>query len=158
MNLTEIRKLVKLVENSGIDELEIEEEGSRVRVVKNSIKGGAEQHFITMPGIGGPTSPAPQPGAAPTASATDTLAPVASNLISVDSPMVGTFYSAPSPEAPPYVQVGDHVRPGQVLCIVEAMKLMNEIEAETSGKITKVHCENAVPVEYGAPLFSIEPD
>lgn len=162
MNLSEIRRLVKLVEASGIDELEIEEEGTRIRVVKNSTSPDSVQHVVAVPG----TQPYPVQQSAPVTpqvesqaqSALPVTETVSDTSVAIDSPMVGTFYRAPSPEAPAYVQVGDQVKIGQVLCIIEAMKLMNEIEAEVSGKISKIHVENAQAVEFGQPLFSIEPD
>lgn len=155
MNYTEIRKLVKLVETSDISELEIEEGGSRVRIVKKPSSNGIVQvaeSVIPVPSFApGPTQlvapvqpDEPQPTTSP-------------ELVKMTSPMVGTYYTAPSPEAPPYVQVGDQVVSGQVLCIVEAMKLMNEIESEMSGRIVEISVENAQPVEFGQLLFVIDP-
>lgn len=147
MNYTEIRKLVKLVEESKISELEIEEENSRVRILKHPVKALVEQapEIVVQPPVATeiPVLPAPE---------------LPTNQADVDSPMVGTFYRAPSPEAPSYVQIGDRVKPGQVLCIIEAMKLMNEIEAEVAGRVAEISVENAQPVEYGQRLFKIELD
>lgn len=164
MDYNEIKKLVKLVETSGIDELELEENGSKIRIAKipNKGFGGSEMVTYIPQGQGFPApqySQQPQGMAAPAASS-DTAEPVApkSNLLQVKSPMVGTFYRSPSPEAPSYVNIGDKVRPGQTLCILEAMKLMNEIECEVSGRIVSIVVDNAQPVEYGQVLFNIEPD
>ena len=158
MDFAEIRRLVKLVESSDIHELEIKDENASVRIMKrptpdpvvappNVIAYAPESRLAppTAPPTDQP-APAPEP------------APVATNSHQITSPMVGTYYRAPSPEAPPYVQVGDRVRPGQTLCIVEAMKLMNEIESEVSGVIKAIEVENAQPVEFGQILFRIELD
>ncbi len=155
MNLAEIRRLVKLVEDSKISELEIEEDSLRIRIIKQSEKtNSVAQDAILLPAVQGPQLPVL---ASPSALAVTPPA-VELNISEVTTPMVGTFYRAPTPESPPYVQVGDHVRPGQVICIVEAMKLMNEIEAEVSGRITEVLVENAQPVEFGQAMFKIELD
>jgi len=153
MKYSEIRRLVKLVEESEISELEIEEENSRVRILKRLSGDGVAPVLQTAAQTVIP-APLPVPTTAPPISP-----PVHQmNVTEVVSPMVGTFYSAPSPEAPPYVEVGDRVKPGQVLCIIEAMKLMNEIEAEVSGTIKEIALENAQPVEFGQLLFKIEQD
>ena len=164
MNLTEIRRLVKLVEASNIEELEIKEEGLEVRITKGrgtqAFPTGTGQSFQVMaPVLPGP--PAAVPAAQPEAPVHEArVEPVpggdSDNIVEICSPMVGTFYKAPAPDANPYVQVGDEIHPGKVLCIVEAMKLMNEIEAELSGKIIKILVENAQPVEYNQPLFLVE--
>ncbi len=155
MDYADIRRLVKLVETSGISEIEIEEGGAKLRILKQSSvvqqmvmpQAAPMQMGYTAPQM---SAPAPQPSA-PVA-----VAP-ASKLIEVLSPMVGTYYKAPSPEAPDYVQVGDMVRPGQVLCIVEAMKLMNEIESEVAGRVVEILPRNAQAVEFGQLLFRIDP-
>ncbi len=162
MNIAEIRRLVKLVETSKIDELEIEEEGVKIRIAKNAPPDGQVQHFVSMPAAQTMQpmpagQPVPVQAQAPGMTFVETSDTKADSLLKVDSPMVGTFYRAQSPEAPPYVQVGDQVKIGQVLCIIEAMKLMNEIEAEVSGKLVEIHVENAEPVEFGQILFSVEP-
>jgi acetyl-CoA carboxylase biotin carboxyl carrier protein len=155
VNQDELRSLIRLVEESEIDELEIRRWGHTVRIVKNG----------TRTAVVGPLPPgvleADSAGArdrAPTSedSATGAPAETVSELHEVKSPMVGTFYRAPSPEAPPFVDVGDRVRPGQTLCILEAMKLMNELQAEVSGIVRQVRVGNGEPVEYGQPLFDIE--
>ncbi len=159
MKIAEIRRLVKLVESSAINELEVEEEGSRIRVVKQAsgngfIAGHYPNYEQTVHSPQAPTSDAEISPSVPSAPSTA----FAEKLITVESPMVGTFYRAPSPEAPSYVEIGDHVRVGQVLCIIEAMKLMNEIEAEASGTVVEIPVENAQPVEFGQTLFCIKPD
>jgi len=159
MDLKEIRQLVKMVEGSNINEIEIEEDGKKLRISKSFPSHNGDIHIL----------PAATPSALPVAAAAsqtagiDAAAPpapaepaLAANVIEVRSPMVGTFYRAPSPDADPYVEVGQSVAVGQTLCIVEAMKLMNEIETEISGKIKEILVENAQPVEYNQVLFLIE--
>lgn len=147
MDLNVIKKLVKLVESSEIEELEVQDEGFQVRVCK-SRPGSASvpQTIVQAPPPAQPAAPAAE-SAAPsgTAQATEIL-----------SPMVGTFYRAPAPDADAFVKEGDTIQTGQVLCIVEAMKLMNEIEAEISGRILKILVENGQPVEFNQPLFLVE--
>lgn len=158
MDIQVIRKLVKIVTDSQIAELEIEEESMRVRVTRTF-----EQE---MPSVGAPAvahvTPAPAAPAAETQQETSPKEAAAAPESSatgheVCSPIVGTFYRANSPDADPYVQVGDTVSAGQTLCIIEAMKIMNEIEADASGKVTQILVDNAMPVEYNQPLFVIEP-
>lgn len=165
MDYNDIRKLVKLVESSDISELEIEEsENSRVRIVKHyppvqAAPVAGPQYYAAPPPM---HIPPPAPAhIEPTAGQAVTATPPAKatgKLLEVQSPMVGTFYSAPSPDRPAYVKVGDSIRVGQVLCIVEAMKLMNEIESEVAGKLVEVAVQNAHPVEYGQVLFRIDPN
>ena len=154
MNLSEIRKLVKLVETSQVNELEIEEEGSRIKIVKGSVSGANNQFVSALP-AGQPVPPMTLIEAA--ATPTPVAEPVEDPSQRIKSPMVGTFYRAPSPEAPPYTKVGDQVKPGQVLCIIEAMKLMNEIECEVSGEVIEISVNNAEPVEFDQTLFKIKP-
>ena len=149
MDLNQIKKLVKLVESSQIDELEIQEEGFQIRVTKSKAVTGTvmpQQIIQAAPAV--PIA-APQTAPAPAASQPD-------NTVEIRSPMVGTFYAAASPDAAPYVKEGDSIQPGKILCIIEAMKLMNEIEAEVSGKIVRILVENAQAVEYNQPLFLVE--
>lgn len=166
MNYNDIRRLVKLVETSEIAELEIEEGDGKLRIVK-TVQGGSGSvslpQFLSIPQMlpgaipgGYPPALAQSGGAAQPQPSQPAALPVR-KLIEVQSPMVGTFYRAPAPEAPPYVDVGDQVKPGKVLCIVEAMKLMNEIECEVTGKIVEILVENAQPVEFGQVLFRIDP-
>ena len=159
-DLNYIKKLLKILETNEINEIEIEEEGTRVRVVKTRPQD-LVQH---APQVVTYAAQAPQ-AAAPVAAAPkaeekkEAPAPVTDKeLIEVRSPIVGTFYRAPSPNADPYVAVGQQVSKGNILCIIEAMKLMNEIECEYEGKITKILVENSQPVEYNQVLFLVEPN
>ncbi len=172
MNLSEIKELLRIVAESGVEEVEVEEEGVRIVVRRN-------QATILMPqvpmyppaGYAPPAYPqaaafappapapampaaAPAPVAAPAASAE--AAPAAVKGEVVKAPIVGTYYSAPSPDSPLFVEVGQEVKKGDVLCIIEAMKLMNEIEAEMNGTVRQILVQNAQPVEFDQPLFVIE--
>lgn len=169
MDLDFVRGLIEVVDGSGIDSIEITRAGTRVKISKTP-PAPAGPSYYGMPGVAGPppaavnsapTSPSPAP-AAPAAVPEASPAPAeaeggASDLAEVKSPMVGTFYRAPAPEAPPYVEVGTRVSRGQTLCILEAMKLMNELESEVEGVVREVLVENAEPVEYGQVLFRIDP-
>jgi len=160
MDLSLVKKLVKLLSESDVDEIEIEEEGKKIRIAKHPQRGGpppvSSYEFPRpavpplAPGIGAPPASGPGPASVPTA------APLSANVVEIRSPIVGTFYRAPAPDAAPFVQVGTDVRPGTVLCIVEAMKLMNEIESDIAGKVAKVMVENGQPVEYDQVLFLVE--
>ncbi len=154
MDLNLIKKLVKIVDTSEITDLEVEENGLRIRVakkIKTYSTSNQPQVLISQ------VHPSEQVAVK---SSTVEQIPAAvetqDNIHEVRSPIVGTFYRAPAPDADPYVQVGDTVSPGNVLCIIEAMKLMNEIESDVSGKIVKVIVENGKPVEYNQPLFLIQ--
>jgi acetyl-CoA carboxylase biotin carboxyl carrier protein len=154
MDLNYIKKLVKLVAESGVDEIELEEEGKRIRIVKRGAPVGQASAvpgpgFLEIPALAGSAAAPGFDAAAPI--------PAAKKYHEIKSPIVGTFYRAPAPDAAPFVQVGSEVQPGAVLCIVEAMKLMNEIESDVSGKIIKIMAENGQPVEYDQPLFLVEP-
>ncbi len=138
-----IRELVQIVQDTGVAEIEIEDEGMRVSVRRSE---------APEPGAGN-AAPLAAGEAAP-ATGFDGATP---GLVAIESPMVGTFYRAPQPGAPPFVQVGDTVVPGQTLCVLEAMKLMNEVKAELAGVVRTIHVENAQPVEFGQPLFDVEP-
>ena len=158
MNIAELRRLIKLLEASNLSELEIEEGGVRVRIAKKVSDNGAipmPVYAFPMPGMPAALTGAPV-GEVP-AAAHGAVPAAKSNQIEVTSPMVGTFYRAPSPEAPPYVNIGDAIEPGQVICIIEAMKLMNEIKSEVKGKIVDIQTDNAEPVEFGQVLFLVEP-
>ena len=161
MELREIKALLALMRDFGLSELEIEDKKGKVRLVRaaNSVvvderhtaaagarRGAVRAAAEVAVGLGGPVSDA-RPPAAPE------LGP---GHRYVQSPMVGTFYRAPSPDADPFVEEGDSVRKGSPLCIIEAMKMMNEIEAEIGGKVVRILCENGQPVEYGQPLMVIE--
>lgn len=146
MDLRKLKKLIDLVQESGIAELEITEGEERVRIVKTASRASQSQGAP-------PVEPGPTPIGAPPAAATEV--PAAPEGHVVKAPMVGTFYRAASPGAKPFVEVGDAVKKGQPICIIEAMKLMNEIEADSDGVVKEVLVENGQPVEYGEPLFVI---
>jgi acetyl-CoA carboxylase biotin carboxyl carrier protein len=166
LNIKELRELLQLLDDRDISEFELEEGGMKLRVRKASgSPGGPTLTGLAVPVMAPGSVPAPLSPATPAASApvAERSAPTApanedEGLFVVKSPIVGTFFRSPDPNAPPFVDVGDHVRPGQVMCIVEAMKLMNEIEAEVGGIILKAHAENGQPVQYGEPLFTLRPD
>ncbi|RMX18105.1 acetyl-CoA carboxylase biotin carboxyl carrier protein [Vandammella animalimorsus] len=155
MDLRKLKTLIDLVSESNVTELEITEAEGKVRIVK----GGAPV-FVPAPVAAAappltaiaPAASAPQPEAAPAA----TAAPVAATGASITAPMVGTFYRAPNPTADAFVEVGTQVKEGQIVCIIEAMKILNEIEADRSGTIKQILVENGQAVEYGQPLFIIE--
>ncbi len=161
MTLEEIRELIKVVTETGVAELEVQRGDNRVRirrVLRPSIQTFAAP--AAMPAIHAPDpGPAPEPASPPPAPSTPAPADPLSDpsLVIVKSPIVGTFYEAPSPGAPLFARVGDVVRPGDVLCIIESMKLMNEIESEHAGSIVARFVQNAQPVEYGEALFAIRP-
>jgi acetyl-CoA carboxylase biotin carboxyl carrier protein len=164
IDLEFLRGLIEAVDGSGIDSLEINRAGTKIRIAKTPppapLAAGAAISPIVATGAlahapaGAPAlaAPASAPAAAPAPAA-----PPASNLTDVKSPMVGTFYRAPAPEAPPYVEVGSTVKKGQTLCILEAMKLMNEMESDVDGVVREILVDNSDPVEYGQVLFRIEP-
>lgn len=150
MDLRKLKTLIDLVAESGISELEVTEENDKVRIV-NKVQTVA----VAAPAVAAAPVVAAAPAAAPAAAE---AAPAAEPVVegkTVTSPMVGTFYRAPNPGAEPFVKVGDQVEAGQTLGIIEAMKLLNEIEAETSGTVKEICVENAQPVEFGQPLFII---
>jgi len=156
VNLREIKELIKMLNGTDIVELNLEKEGFRLSLKKRA-DGGGHIRETDYPAIGAAAVDAAK------SEMTRIPSPVAegedddSNYTTIVAPMVGTFYRAPSPDAPPYVNPGDEVEVGQPLCIIEAMKLMNEIESEVKGRIVEILVENAQPVEYGQPLFIIEP-
>jgi len=151
MDIRKVKKLIELLEESNIDEIEIKEGEESVRISRNGNAGMMQAPMSYAPAPA-PVAPAPAP-AAP-APAAEPAAPVADGN-AVLSPMVGTFYRSPSPDAPSFVEVGQTVRVGDVLCIVEAMKMMNQIEADRAGTVTAIHVENGDPVEFDQPLITI---
>lgn len=161
MDLNYVKKLIKILSTSPIDEIEIEEEGKRIRLSKNTHNNVPAQyvpHQSVVPSIQ-PPNVAP-PVVQPAATAPSTAPEVKQEekkYHEIKSPIVGTFYRSPAPDADPYVEVGQIVQPGTVLCIIEAMKLMNEIESDVAGRVARIHVENGQPVEYNQVLFSIEP-
>lgn len=166
VNLEELRELISLLRDNGLAELELENEGFRVRLRRESASS-------TPPPAAAIAQPAPVPAATPEKSAAPAPEPAASgpahpssqtttaasqdqDLHIITSPIVGTFYRSPSPTAEAFVKIGSNVAPETVVCIIEAMKLMNEIQAETTGEVVKIYVENGQPVEYGQPLFGIQ--
>jgi acetyl-CoA carboxylase biotin carboxyl carrier protein len=151
MDLRKLKKLIDLVQESGIAELEITEGEEKVRIVKGGAPIAAPtpaQTIVAAPVAAAPAAPAAGPASAPVPAPPE-------EGHAVKSPMVGTFYRTPSPDAKPFVEVGQQVKEGQTICIIEAMKLMNEIECDKSGTIKAILVENGQPVEYGQPLFII---
>ena len=148
MTIEEIRELIQLLSDTGIAELEVQRGENRVRIRKSF---GAETNVVDQP-----ASPA-APAAAPALKAETPPANAEPQLFYAKSPIVGTFYEAASPDTPPFVRIGEHVTPGKVLCIIESMKLMNEIEADVAGIVESKLVQNGQPVEYGEALFGIRP-
>lgn len=160
MNIKEIKEMINLMNENNLTELEIEKEGMRIR-----LKKGVSGEITMESALGNPAKPQtpfpenlPYPAAAPSVKDNNhEKASTAKGTIEIKSPMVGTFYRAPSPESPSFVEINQTIEVGQVICIIEAMKLMNEIKAEVRGKIVDILVDNAEPVEFGQPLFLIEP-
>ena len=149
VNIKEIKELIALMNENNLLELEIEKEGMRIRLKK------------TPPGtegaLSGPIIVETQTTAQSQAARDERMKEVVAKTVEIKAPMVGTFYRAPSPEAPAYVEIGQIIEPGQIICVIEAMKLMNEIKSEIKGKIMEILADNAEPVEFGQPMFLIEP-
>jgi acetyl-CoA carboxylase biotin carboxyl carrier protein len=148
MDLKQIKAVLKLIQETDVEEIEFEQEGRRLRIRRRGAQGPVATPS-SIPSVSMPQAVAAVPSAAEIREAT--------NLVTVESPMVGTFYRASAPGADAYVREGDKVEKGTVLCLIEAMKLMNEIESEVRGTVRSILVENAQPVEYGQPLFLIEP-
>ena len=164
VNMDELRELIGLLRDNGLAELELENEGFRVRLRRDSGLAApvAETPVTAAPvqsSAPAPVQPAPPPSAGPSHPGTQasTAASQDQDLHIIPSPIVGTFYRSPSPTAESFVKIGSNVEPETVVCIIEAMKLMNEIQAEASGEVVKIYVENGQPVEYGQPLFGIKP-
>jgi acetyl-CoA carboxylase biotin carboxyl carrier protein len=163
IDLEFLERLIQAIDQSGIDSVEIERGGTRVRIAKSPagrVEEGSSVSAVSSDPYSHTGNPLAQDSTAvlpPHAPGGPASVEAPSDLIEVTSPMVGTFYRAPSPEAPPYVEVGQRVAEGDTLCIIEAMKLMNELESEVGGTVSKVLVGNAEPVEYGQVLFLIEP-
>jgi acetyl-CoA carboxylase biotin carboxyl carrier protein len=165
MDISFIKKMIKIVENSNVEEIELEEEGKRIRISRGRFAAPAQPMAMPVAGFPAaypqfpvaPPPPAPAPVGEPApAPVGERPAKAEPSYHEIRSPIVGTFYRAPSPDAEPYVEVGHEIKPGDVLCIVEAMKLMNEIESDVNGRIVQILVENGKPVEYNQPLFVIE--
>ncbi|MFK7973193.1 MAG: acetyl-CoA carboxylase biotin carboxyl carrier protein [Bacteroidia bacterium] len=165
MDFKEIQDLLRLINRYGLTEVEIERKEFKIKVRNkkdaeaNVIYAAPAAPQVAVAAAPTPVAPAPVAPAAPApaAEAPAPAAPANDNLITFKSPMIGTFYRSASPEEPVFVEVGSEIKKGETICIIEAMKLFNEIESEYSGKIVKVLAENAQPVEYDQPLFLIEP-
>jgi acetyl-CoA carboxylase biotin carboxyl carrier protein len=158
MDIKQIQELVKLINKTNIGEITIEEEGVKITIKQ---KKDPAQHIVAHAGSFAPQAAAPAPAApAPAAAPAEPVAapaPKADNLVTIKSPMIGTFYRQSGPGKPIFANVGDDIAVGKVVCIIEAMKLFNEIESEVSGKIVKVLVDDASPVEYDQPLFLVDP-
>ena len=158
MDIRKVKKLIELLEESNIDEIEIKEGEESVRISRNGAQTAAAGHYAATqfaPQYAPPPPPAPVAQAAASAPAAEPAAdPVASGHM-VRSPMVGTFYRSPSPTSPVFIEVGHTVKVGDIICIVEAMKMMNQIEADKAGTIAAILVENGEPVEFDQPLFAI---
>jgi acetyl-CoA carboxylase biotin carboxyl carrier protein len=152
MNLKELKELIELMNDNALTELEVERDGMTIKLKKSSETGNVHPVAYSIPSIPAAARPAVDVAAAALAAT-----PAASNLKDVKSPMVGTFYRAPSPEAAPFVEIGQAVEVGQVVCIVEAMKLMNEIKSDVRGKVVEICVDNTEPVEFGQVLFRVDP-
>jgi acetyl-CoA carboxylase biotin carboxyl carrier protein len=157
MDIRKVKKLIELLEESGISEIEIKEGEEAVRISR-SPKGMMMPQYVSAPmPMPAAAEPAPAPAAAPAAAAAPApLARRKNDEHLVTAPMVGTYYAAGSPTAKPFVAIGDAVKEGQVLCIIEAMKMMNQIESDRAGKIPAIMCQNGDPVEFGQTLFVVE--
>ncbi len=155
MELSDLKEILRILEEQDITEFELEQDGVKLRVCRSSshapARGGAPLQVATV-SAGAPAAAAPSLA---TAAAAAAAADAEADGTIVPSPIVGTFYRSPDPNSPAFVSVGDSVKVGQVLCIIEAMKLMNEIESEMAGEVTRIHPENGQPVQYGDPLFTI---
>jgi acetyl-CoA carboxylase biotin carboxyl carrier protein len=157
MDLKQIHELIKIVNKSNIGEISIEDKDGKVTIKQKeepAITVAAPQHQVYTTAQAPAAAPAPVASSAPAAPAAPAKA---DNLITIKSPMIGTFYRRPSPDKPIFAEIGTEVAPGKVVCIIEAMKLFNEIESEISGTIVKVLVDDASPVEYDQPLFLVEP-
>lgn len=158
MKAKEIQELIDYISNSGLAEVKIKTEEFELSIKKYADSAAVAPAPVIMHApapVHAPVAAAPAPAAAPTPAATPASTP--SNLIEIKSPMIGTFYLTPNPDSAPFVTEGSSVKAGQTVCIIEAMKLFNEIESEVSGKIVKILVSNATPVEYDQPLFLVDP-
>lgn len=162
MDIREIQNLIKFVAKSGATEVKLEMDDFKITIRTTSEASAPEITYVQQAPMAMPQMPAPaQPAAQPAAPATPAAAPVASDdnskYITIKSPIIGTFYRKPSPDKAPFVEVGSSIQKGDVLCVIEAMKLFNEIESEHSGKIVKILVDDMSPVEFDQPLFLIDP-
>ncbi len=159
MDLKDIKAIIDLMKKNSISEFELERQEFKIKLKRGSMGGAGEdvQNQVYLPQVTAlPSATLSTPSAAVSAAAA-ALAPVVSNEIEIKSPMIGTFYRSPSPEAGSYVEIGTEVNADTVVCIIEAMKVMNEIKAEVKGVVTQILVENAKPVEFGQPMFKVRP-
>ncbi|MFN0082466.1 MAG: acetyl-CoA carboxylase biotin carboxyl carrier protein [Ferruginibacter sp.] len=156
MDIKQIQELVKLINKTSIGEITIEEDGTKITIKQKKDPSQTIYTQSAPPQYSAPTAP-PAQASSPSTPSPQPQAPKADNLITIKSPMIGTFYRSAGPDKPLFVNVGDEVTSGKVVCIIEAMKLFNEIESEVKGKIVKVLVEDASPVEYDQPLFLVDP-
>lgn len=159
MNLTQIQELIKFVSKSGVSEVAIEQKDFKITIKAQEVKGKVQEIIqVAMPQV---AAPAAIPAAAPAPAAAAPAAPKedapAGNTVEIKSPMIGTFYRSASPDKPAFIEVGAMVKQGDTVCVIEAMKLFNEIESEVSGRIVKVLVNDSTPIEYDQPLFLVEP-
>ena len=162
MNITQIQDLIKFVSKSGVSEVEIEQKDFKITIKTHEPAGkrGNEMIQVAVPAVqqvAAPVAAAPAAAPAPAAPAAAPAAENKGNLIEIKSPMIGTFYRSSSPDKPAFAEVGAQIKKGQTVCIIEAMKLFNEIESEVSGTIVKVLVNDSTPIEYDQPLFLVEP-
>ncbi len=157
MSTQDIQQLIDFISKSGLDEVNIETSDLKINVKRYGAGLSVSAPVPAAPAPVAPTVQTPAPAAAPVSAPESTTKADSSNYITIKSPMIGTFYRSANPESPLFVEVGDTISEGKVVCIIEAMKLFNEIESEVSGRIVKVLVENATPVEYDQPLFLVEP-
>lgn len=158
VDLKDIKAIIDLMKKNSISEFELERQEFKIKLKRGNVAGEDAPLMYAPPVMALPSvAPAPAALAAPGAAAAPAPAAAASNEIDIKSPMIGTFYRSPSPEAASYIEVGTEVSPDTVVCIIEAMKVMNEIKAEVRGVVTQILVENAKPVEFGQPLFKVKP-
>ncbi|GAB5540113.1 MAG: acetyl-CoA carboxylase biotin carboxyl carrier protein [Salibacteraceae bacterium] len=163
MDLNQIQTLIKFVSKSGVNEVDLETKDFKINIKAGAdpkevqqVMYAAPQQQVAPPAPAPAAAPAPESAPAPAAKNTEATADD-DKYVTIKSPMIGTFYRSPNPESPSFVNVGDDIKEGQVICIIEAMKLFNEIESEVSGKVVKFLVDDASPVEYDQPLFLIDP-
>jgi acetyl-CoA carboxylase biotin carboxyl carrier protein len=161
MNLSQIQELIKFVSKSGVSEVAIEQKDFKITIKAQETKTKVQEVIqVAVPQAAAPAvmpAAAPAPVAAPAPAAAPKSEESKGNTIEVRSPMIGTFYRASAPDKPPFIEVGTVIKPGDTVCVIEAMKLFNEIESEVSGKVVKVLVNDSTPVEYDQPLFLVEP-
>lgn len=154
MDFSEIQELINLFENTSLHEIEVEQDGRRIRLSRGGVAYSAPAQYVLPANAIAPAAPTPQSGAP---EVVNSASPLTEGQVTIDSPMVGTFYSATAPGEPPFILPGDTVQKDKTICIVEAMKIMNEVAAKFPCIIERILVENGEPVEYGQPLFAVRP-